>query len=123
VGFKSLVQVLFGFCYRFWMKAMPKRKRTAKSLYLHRATETYRRSVRRKLEAYEKFVNIAAIDLGILQLVSLRYAQHIHGRLRSALQAEAPRIFATSGLISLLAKILRDRARADFPAHPLRLAG
>jgi hypothetical protein len=86
-------------------------------------------------------VNIAAIALGILQVVSLRYAQHIHGRLplwfrtvrqklapsenlvRSVLQAEAPRIFATSGRISLLAKTLRDRARADFSAHPLRLAG
>jgi hypothetical protein len=140
-GFKSLAQVLFGFCYRFWMKAMPKRKRTARSQYLHRATDSYRRSIRRKLEAYERFVNIAAIALGILQVVSLRYAQHIHGRLplwfrtvrqklapsenlvRSALQAEAPRIFATSGRISLLANILRDRARADFSAHPLRLAG
>jgi hypothetical protein len=111
-GFKSFVQVLWGFGYRFWMKAMLSRKRTAKSQYLHRATDSYRQGIRRKVEAYDRFVNIAAMALGILQLVSLRYAQAIHARMplwfrtvrsttapsenlvKAALQAEVPRIFA-----------------------------
>ena len=138
VGFKALAQVLWGLCYRFWMKAM--RKRTGKSQYLHRATKTYRASVLRKVEAYDRFLNIAAIALGVLQLVSIRYAQHVYSRLplwfrtvrqklapseklvRTTLQAEAPRIFATSGETSLLAKILAHRARAELPPHPISLA-
>lgn len=139
-GFKSFVQVLWGFSYRFWMKAMPRRKRTASSQYLHRATDSYRQSIRRKVEAYDRFANIAAITLGILQLVSLRYAQAIHARMplwfrtvrsttapsenlvKAALQAEVPRIFAVSDQPSLLAKILATRARADLPQYPFRMA-
>jgi hypothetical protein len=52
VSFTSLVQVLFGFCYRFWVKALPTCRRPAKNLSLHRAPEALRLQVAPKGEAY-----------------------------------------------------------------------
>jgi hypothetical protein len=140
VGFRALVERMFAFCYRFWMKAMEKRKRGDGDQYLHRAGEHYRAQVARKLEAYERFVNMAAIGLGLLQMLSLRYADQVWDRLplwfrtlrkeagpsehivRATLQAEVDRIFASNDPASLLAKILATRSRAPLPPHPLKWA-
>jgi DDE superfamily endonuclease len=140
VGFKALVERMFAFCYRFWMKAMEKRKRGDGDQYLHRAGEHYRAQVARKLEAYERFVNMAAIGLGLLQMLSLRYAEQVWDRLplwfrtlrkevgpsehivRATLQAEVDRIFASNDPGSLLAKILATRSKAPLSPHPLKWA-
>jgi DDE superfamily endonuclease len=140
VSFKALVERMFAFCYRFWMKEMEKRKRGDGDQYLHRAAEHYRDQVARKLEAYERFVNIAAIGLGLLQMLSLRYAQQVWDRLplwfrtlrkeagpsehivRATLQAEVARISASNDPGSLLAKILTTRSKAPLSPHPLKWA-
>jgi hypothetical protein len=140
VGFKALVERMFAFCYRFWMKAMDKRKRGEGDQYLHRAGEPYREQVARKVEAYERFVNIAAIGLGLLQMLSLRYAQKVWDSLplwfrtlrkeagpsenlvRATLQAEVHRISASNDPGSLLGKILATRSKAPLPSHPLKWA-
>lgn len=71
VSFNALVHTLCGFGYHFWMRAMPKRRRGSGNAYLHRAGEAFRRAVQRKLGAYETFVNIASIVLGILQILAI----------------------------------------------------
>jgi DDE superfamily endonuclease len=80
VAFKSLVHTLFSFCYHFWMKTWPKTKEGNKSVYLHRKTPEFLRQVYRKIEAYERFVNIACIALGILQWLAIRFPQAIWDR-------------------------------------------
>jgi hypothetical protein len=140
VSFKALVERMFAFCYRFWMKAMNKRKRGAGDQFLHRAGERYRQRVTRKLEAYERFVNIAAIGLGLLQMLSMCYAERVWAGLplwfrtlrkevgpsenivRATLQAEVDRISGSNEHGSLLAKILVTRAKAPLPPHPLKWA-
>jgi hypothetical protein len=140
VSFRALVERLVAFCYRFWMKGMEKRKRGAGTQYLHRAGEEYRANVARKVEAYERFVNLAAIGLGLLQLLALQHAEAVWARLplwfrtlrkeagpsehivRVTLQAEMASIFASNEPGSLLAKILATRAKADLPPHPLKVA-
>jgi len=140
VSFRALVERVFAFCYRFWMKAMDKRKRGDGDQFLHRAGERYRARVARKLEAYERFVNIAAISLGLLQMLSLRYAHQVWDRLplwfrtlrkeagpsehvvRATLQAEVDRILAANDHGSLLEKILATRSMATLPPHPFKMA-
>jgi len=141
VSFKALVEIVCGFCYHFWLRVMPKRRRGCGTQYLHRAGEDYRRQVARKLEAYERFVNISAIALGILQLLALRYPERIWHRfplwlrtypehgcpsenvVRLTLQHELHRISLTSRRGLLLAKILDQKQRAARGAdHPLRMA-
>jgi hypothetical protein len=141
VSFKALVEILCGFCYHFWLKAMPKIRRGSGNQYLHRSGEEYRRQVARKLEAYERFVNLSAIALGILQVLALRYPERIWQRfplwlrtrpkhgcpsenvVRLTLQHELHRISLTSRRDMLLAKILHEKKRAASHAHhPLRIA-
>ena len=138
VSFKALVQTLSGFCYHFWMKAMEKRPRGAGNQYLHRAGDAIRAQTWRKIEAYERFVNISAIALGILQLLAATSADRIWQRfplwlrtlpkhrcpsenvVRLTLQHDLHRISLTSRRGLLLTETLeekkRDRKGAGHPA-------
>jgi len=140
VSFKSLVHVLYGFCYHFWMKAMPKLKRRSGDQYLHRAGEEFREQVFRKIEAYERFVNISAIALGTLQLLAIQFHDFIWERfpvwlrtlpkhscpsehvVRLTLQHELHRIFLESNDSVLLVKVLSEKKPSPYPAHPLKIA-
>jgi len=140
VSFKSMVQVLCAFFYHFWMKAMPKLKRRSGDQYLHRAGEEFRKQVFRKIEAYERFVNISAIALGTLQLLAIQFHSHIWERfpvwlrtlpkhgcpsenvVRLTLQHELHEIFLQSNDSTLLEKILATKKRSTYPAHPYKIA-
>lgn len=140
VSFKALVQVLAGFCYHFWMRAMAKLERGAGNQYLHRAGDQYREQVYRKLEAYERFVNLSAIGLGILQILAISYTQQVwrhfplwlrtlpkHGYptefvVRLTLQHELHRISLETRRGFMLSKILEQKRMAKPSAdHPMRL--
>jgi DDE superfamily endonuclease len=139
-SFRALVERVFAFSYRFWLKAMAKRKRGDGDQFLHRAGERYRTKVMRKVEAYERFVNMAAISLGLLQMLSLQYAEQVWARLplwfrtlrkeagpsehvvKAVLLAEMDRILGSSGQGTLLEKILATRTKLKLPPHPLKLA-
>ncbi len=141
VSFRALVEKVLAFCYRFWMKAMARRKQGDGDLYLHRAGERVRKQVARKVEAYERFVNLAAMGLGLLQMLSLKYAEQVWTRLplwfrtlrreagpsegivQAVLQAEVYRFFGSNEQGSLLKEILAGRASLKLPPHPLKLAG
>lgn len=140
VSFKALVHVLCSFGYHFWMKKMPKVKRGSGDQFLHRAGEEFRKQVFRKIEAYERFVNISAMALGTLQLLSINFQSLIWERfpvwlrtlpkhecpsehvVRLTLQHELHRIFLESNDSTLLAKILATKQRPPYPAHPLKIA-
>jgi hypothetical protein len=140
VSFQALVHLLCAFCYHFWMQAMPKLKRGSSDQYLHRASEDFRRQVFRKIEAYERFVNISAIALGTLQLVAIHFTTLIWSRfpvwfrtltkhgcpsehvVRLTLQHELHQIFLETNDSTLLAKILAQKSTRDFPAHPFKIA-
>lgn len=139
VTFKALVHVLAAFCYHFWMKAWPKTQVGDKSVYLHRKPLVFRQQVDRKIEAYERFVNIAGIALGILQWLAIRFPQAIWGRfpvwlrtrpkhgcptehiVRLTLQHELHQNFLKSRGSTLLEKILATRKTVPDSAHPMRL--
>lgn len=139
VSFKSLVHVLSAFAYHFWMMAMPKLKRGNKNLYLHRKDEIFRAKVFQKIEAYERFANIAAIALGVLQLLSINFRVLIWSRfpvwfrtlpkhgypsehaVRITLQHELHQIFLKSNDSLLLEKILDEKRKTSKAAHPMEL--
>jgi hypothetical protein len=140
VSFKALVHTLCGFGYHFWMSAMPKLKRGAGNQYLHRAGEAFRKQVYRKIEAYERFVNICAIALGTLQLLAIRFPGQIWKRfpvwlrtlpkhgcpsehvVRLTLQHELHQIFLKSNDSPLLAKTLATKKAGAYPPHPIKIA-
>jgi len=54
----------------------PIRKRDGKQ-YLHKKSDSYRKAVKRKVEAYHRFVQLGCIAQGLLQYLSLVYGKEV----------------------------------------------
>jgi hypothetical protein len=70
VSFKQAVHTVGSYCYHFWLKGMDRLKRRSGNQYLHRKSDEYRDHVRRKTEAYERFVAIGLVAQGLMQYLS-----------------------------------------------------
>ncbi|MEM8804429.1 MAG: hypothetical protein AAGF01_00050 [Cyanobacteria bacterium P01_G01_bin.38] len=77
VSFRTLVHLLGGFGYRFWLKSMATAARWPKNLPLVDYPESFQRQVTRKVEAFERFINLNAIALGLLQVLALEMPQQV----------------------------------------------
>ena len=71
LSFKQALRVLGVYAYHFWMRAMVKIPRGAGTQHLHRQTDSYRDTVRRKLGAYHRHIQIGLIAQGTLQYLAL----------------------------------------------------
>ena len=77
VSFKQALHTLGTYAYHFWMKDMVPRKRRTGDQYLHRKSDEYRRLVRRKMDAYHRYVQLGCIAQGLLQHLSLRLRKQV----------------------------------------------
>lgn len=76
--FRTLLQLLGGFSYRFWLKAMAPTQRWPQPLELpEHSPEIFQHKVLAKVEAFERFVNLNAIALGLLQVLALEMNQSV----------------------------------------------
>lgn len=71
VTFRNLIQLLSGFSYRFLLKNPTWSKQLSQDLVLSKYQEKEQQQVKRKIEAFERFVLVNAIALAILQILSL----------------------------------------------------
>lgn len=77
VTFRTLIHLLGGFCYRFWLKTMPKASRWPKNLRLAEHSEEFQSQVSMKVEAFERFVTLNTIAIGLLQVLALEMPQQV----------------------------------------------
>ena len=70
VTFSALKHVIGVFCYRFWTKSLPKLGRK-KPFNYSSLVEAQRTKCDQTIEAIERFVNLGAIALGLLQYLAL----------------------------------------------------
>ncbi len=82
VSFRSAVHTIGSYAYHFWMKEMKPRRRNQGDQYLHRESASYRRAVKRKLEAFHRYVQIGCIAQGLLQYLSLMYGNEVWSQFR-----------------------------------------
>lgn len=61
----------------FWMAAMTPIGRNSGNQYLHRKNHKYRQSVRRKLDAYHRFIHIGLMAQGLLQFLSVAHSAKV----------------------------------------------
>jgi len=119
---------------------MPKISRGSGTQHLHRATDSYRDSVRRKLGAYHRHIQIGLIAQGLLQTLAIHHPRLVWSSFgawlrtirpgiappelvtAAALRNTLPDFLAKRSAACSLQKFLRERIE---PAHspPLRLAG
>jgi hypothetical protein len=124
VTFRTLVHLLGGFAYRFWLKAMTPAPTWPTNLILTDYPEAVQTQILSKVEAWERFVNLNAIALGLLQVLALELPKPIwahfprwfrtlpkHGYpseriVQLSLQHQAEKIFPNSPPALLLPKFL-----------------
>jgi hypothetical protein len=127
VCFRTLVLLLGGFAYQFWLKLLDKTVQFPANLALAQYPPAAQRQIQQKVEAFERFVNLNAIVLGVLQILALELPQTVwanfprwfrtlpdHGYpteqiVRLTLQHQQPMIFARSSPALLLPQLLADK--------------
>lgn len=140
VSFKQALHTLGAFFYHFWMKQMTPIRRRSGNQYLHRKSTEYRDAVRRKINAYHRYIQIGLIAQGLLQFLSATYPKLVWSSFGSwirtirpnvcpseqvtatAMRNTLPQFFVDSCKTSIWLKFLRNRI--DFArAEGLRLSG
>ncbi len=86
VAFKQALYTLGTYAYHFWMKPMRPLSRRSGNQSLHRHSHDYRRQVRRKLEAYHRYVQLGCIAQGLQQYLALYCRAEVWRSFRSWLR-------------------------------------
>jgi hypothetical protein len=90
LAFKQALHTVGSYGYHFWMMAMKPLSRRSGNQYLHRTSEDYRRLLRRKLDAYHRFVLLGCIAQGLLQYLALYSRVDVWRSFRSWLRTMNP---------------------------------
>jgi hypothetical protein len=90
VSFKQALHTLGAYAYHFWMEAMTPIRRPSGNQHLHRKPDDYRNAVRRKLDAYHRYVQLGLIAQGLLQHLALNFQDDIWRAFRSWLRTMRP---------------------------------
>lgn len=127
VCFRTLVLLLGGFAYQLWLKLLDKTPQFPSNLRLQDYDPAQQRQIKQKVEAFERFVNLHAITLGVLQILALELPQSIwknfprwfrtlpeHGYpseqiVRLTLQHQHPLIYSRSRPTLLLPQLIADK--------------
>jgi hypothetical protein len=140
VTFKQAIHQIGAFGDHFWMSAMDKISARAGNQYLHRKDETYREQVRRKTDAYHRFIQIGLISQRIVQCLAVTEPNLVWKKfgyslciirsglppservVMSALRNTVPEFLANNLPEVIMQKFLRDRIDAS-RAEGFRLVG
>jgi hypothetical protein len=124
---RTFALLLGGFAYQFWLKLLDKTAQFPSNLCLADYTSDVQHQIQQKLEACERFVNLKAIALGVLQILALELPQAVWGNfprwfrtlpnhgypteqiVRLTLQHQQPLIFSRSRRTLLLPQLLADK--------------
>lgn len=117
VAFKQAVHITGAFGYHFWMKGMTPLKRKPGNQYMHMESEKYRNAVRRKLEAYYRYIQIGLIAQGLMQVISLTATTQVWKCFGSWLRTVRPGRLPTEFVVAVamrncLPEFLADRTCA-----------
>lgn len=89
-SFKQALHTLGAYAYHFWMKDMQPISRRSGNQYLHMKTHDYRRLVRRKMDAYHRYVQLGCIAQGLLLHLSLHFRTRVWRHFKSWMRTMKP---------------------------------
>jgi hypothetical protein len=104
VSFKQAIRTVGSYAYHFWMKALTPIRRNSGNQYPHRKSESYRTAIRRKLDAYHRFIQIGLIAQGLLQYLSLGFSNLVWTKFGSWLRTIRPGVNPSEHVTSLALK-------------------
>lgn len=118
VSFKSALHVVGAFLYHFWMRAMTPITRKARDQYLHRKPAAYRDAVRRKLDAYHRFIQLGLIAQGILLALATTVPQLVWASFGSWLRTIRPGIVPSEAVVACALRNTLPHFLADNSTAP-----
>lgn len=92
LSFKQAVQTIGAYAYHFWMKDMKPLRWRQGDQYLHRESQKYREQVKRKIDAYHRFVQAGMVAQGLLQYLASTHARLVGNSFGSWLRTIRPGI-------------------------------
>ncbi len=73
LGFRQAIYTLASYQYHLWMKDMHPIKRNSGNQYMHHRDKEYRRLVKRKLDAYHRYVQLGCVAQGLLMFLAITH--------------------------------------------------
>jgi hypothetical protein len=71
VSFKQALHTIGTYTYHFWMRNMKPIRKGSGNQYHHKNSQQYRNAVKRKLDAYHRYIQVGIIAHGIIQHISV----------------------------------------------------
>jgi hypothetical protein len=100
-SFKQAVHSLGSLTYHFWMRTMKPLERNSGDQYLHRKPRPYRDAVKRKMQAYDVFLQTAVIAQGLLQYLSANFPELVWNSFGSWLRTIRPGIAPSEFVVTI----------------------
>jgi hypothetical protein len=86
VSFKQAIHTLGNYLYHFWMKPMNPIKRGSGNQNIASKPEQYKLAVKRKIDAYHRYVQVGCIAQGLLQHLAINFSQTVWDKFKSWLR-------------------------------------
>lgn len=119
--FDMLKNLIGAFRYRFWTKKMlPESRKPKKNKKLNPPAAENIPSVKRCWEAYERFVMLGAISLGILQMIALKYTGLVWNQFEGFLRTKSRDIPSERTVKYVIMNLLVSNFRSLAPSAILR---
>ena len=83
LGFRQALHVLGAYAYHFWMSNMTPIRRGQGDQHLHRASQSYRDAVVRKINAFHRHVQLGCVAQGLLQHLAINLSELVWDHLRT----------------------------------------
>ena len=101
VGFKQALRTLGAYAYHFWMSDMtPISRWRSGNQYLHMKSEEYREHVRRKIDAYHRYVQLACIAQGLQQHLAVDFRVSVWHHFRSWMRTMKPALPPSEAVVA-----------------------
>jgi len=119
VTFKSALRVVGAFLYHFWMRPMTPIKRNTGNQHLHRKSPAYRDAVRRKLDAYHRFMQLGLIAQGIMLVLATTVPQLVWRSFGSWMRTVRPEACPSERVVATALRNTLPDLLADDCADPI----
>jgi len=105
VSFRQALHTLGSYAYHFWMMQMTPISRRSGNQHLHMKSDHYRKMLRRKMDAYHRYVQLGCVAQGLLQHLALNFRAKVWGAFRSWMRTMKPHQPPSEAVV---AQALRD---------------
>jgi hypothetical protein len=121
IMFDMLKNLIFAFSYRFWSKHLPRHSRKPKkNSNLEASSPQSLPTVKECWDAYERFVMLGAISLGLLQLIAIKFTHSVWSHHEAFMRTRSRGIPSERTVKSVIATLLLKDLHSLAPHAMLR---